>query len=193
MICGTIFYRSRSHILRGIRKTCGKSECKSASMRGENNPFWGKVHDETTRIKIRAGRRANPPKKRTGPPKGYRHSPEAREKIRESVRRRWAENRDTMIAQLPRGIDHHFHKEPELYRYRKNFTPLQRKEWTGANCLWCKTTETLTLDHVIPVFDGGTNERINAQTLCHSCNLWKLHFVDKPRYLAGLGRKEGQT
>jgi 5-methylcytosine-specific restriction endonuclease McrA len=193
MICGQMFYRRRSYVQRGIRKTCGKPECKSAAMSGENNPFWGKVHDEATRIKIRTGRRANPPKKKTGPPKGWRQSPEAREKMAAALRTRWAENRDAMIACLPRGLDHHFRKEPEQRRYRKNFTPLQRSEWTGTKCLWCPATESLTLDHIIPVFDGGENERTNAQTLCHPCNLWKLHYVDKPRYLAGLGSKGGQT
>lgn len=192
IICGEIFYRRRSYIQRGIRKTCGKPECKSASMSGVNNPFYGKVHDEETRIKIRAGRRARPPKGKTGPPKGYKHSPEARAKIKEALLKRWSENRDVMLAQLPRGIDHHFHTEPEERRYRKEWTPLQRKEWMGTECIWCKSTERLTLDHIIPVMDGGTPEQANAQTLCHPCNLWKSTFVDKPRYIAALRCKGGR-
>lgn len=192
-ICGALTYRTRAYIARGYRSTCGSAACKSESMRGENNPFWGKIHDETTRVKIRAGRRARPPKTKTGPPKGWRQSPEAREKMSAALRKRWAENRDVMLAQLPRGLDHSFHKEPELRRYRKNFTRLQRREWTGMECLWCRSTERITLDHIIPVCDGGTNVHCNAQTLCHPCNLWKLHYVDKPRYLAGLGSKAGQT
>lgn len=193
-VCGKMVYKQAAYLARGHRRiTCGSLECKSANFRGENNPFWGKVHDEETRKRIRSGRRANPPKGRTGPPKGYKHTPEALEKMREALRKRWAENRDAMIARLPRGINHHFHKEPEQRRYRKNFTPLQRREWTESSCLWCGTNERLTLDHIIPVFDGGTNEKYNAQTLCHPCNLWKLQYVDRPRYLAGLGSKAGQT
>jgi hypothetical protein len=192
MICGKMFYRCRAYIERGIRKTCGNSTCKSESMRGKNNPFWGKTHDDETRLKIRAGRKLNPPK-RTGPVKGtFRHSPEAREKMRESLIKRWAENRDVMIARLPRGVDHHYHKEPTERRYRKEWTPLQRKEWTGEKCCWCGSTERINLDHIIPVFDGGLPERTNAQTLCHPCNLWKTTFVDRPRYMARLGSKGDQ-
>jgi len=194
IVCGKIFYRRRSYIKRGIRKTCGDPTCKSESMRGEGNPFWGKQHDEVTRAKIRAGRRANPPKKRTGPPKGYRHTPEARAKISAALRRRWVDNRDTMIGQLPRGERHHMHRPPRQKRYRLQFTPLQRREWKADKCKWCGATEKLVLDHIIPIYDGGTNERSNAQTLCQPCNIWKLHYVDQPRYLAGirLGSKGGQ-
>ena len=193
MICGKLFYRRRSYIARGIHRTCGASECKSASMRGENNPFWGKNHDEATREKIKATRRANPNKKKTGPPKGFRHSPEARAKISESMRRRWTENRDVMLAQLPRGEDHHYHTPPDQRRCRKNFSVLQRREWKEDKCKWCGTANNLVLDHIIPVYDGGGFERTNAQTLCQPCNLWKLHNVDQPRFLAGLGSKGGQT
>lgn len=194
MICGKMVYRTKAYIARGHRKhTCGDPHCVSESMRGENNPFWGKLHDEETRIKIRVGRRANPPKTRTGPPKGYRHTPEARAKITAALRRRWLENRDVMLANLPRGVDHHFHKEPEEHRHRKQFSPLQRREWTGPLCIWCGSTERLTLDHIIPIMDGGTNDQCNAQTLCYSCNVWKLNFVDKPRYLAALGSKGGRS
>lgn len=193
MICGEMFYRRRSYIKRGIRKTCGKPECKSASMSGENNPFWGKSHDEDTRVKIRVGRRAANPKG-TGPKKGvFKHSPEARTKISAALRQRWIDQREKMLAALPRGTDHHFAKEPEERRYRKNFSPLHRREWMDEKCAWCGSTERLNLDHIIPIFDGGTNCRANAQTLCHPCNLWKVSYVDRPRYFARLGSEGGQN
>jgi 5-methylcytosine-specific restriction endonuclease McrA len=113
--------------------------------------------------------------------------------MREALIKRWAQTRDVMIAQLPRGLDHHYGKEPTERRYRKEWTRLQRKEWTETQCVWCKSTERLTLDHIIPVMDGGLPEKTNAQTLCHPCNLWKSTFVDKPRLLARLGSKGGQT
>lgn len=184
MICGEMFYRRRSYIKRGIHKTCGKPECKSASMSGANNPFWGKTHDQETRAKMLAGRRANPPKG-TGPRKGvFKQTPEARKLMSDAVRKRWAENRDKMLAALPRGLDHHLAKLPEERRYRKEWTPLQRQDWMDCKCAWCGGAERLNLDHIIPIFDGGINERTNAQTLCHPCNLWKNHYVDKPRYFA---------
>jgi 5-methylcytosine-specific restriction endonuclease McrA len=192
--CGEPFYRTRAYLLRGhVNMTCGKKACTREAMRGEGNPFWGKTHDEQTRLKIRAGRRANPPKTKTGPPKGWRQSPEAREKMRAALIKRWAEHRDVMMANLPRGKDGFYYKEPEERRYRKEWTPLQRKEWMADKCLWCGSTDDLTLDHIIPVMDGGLPEQTNAQTLCHPCNLWKSNFVDKPRYLAGLRSKGGQN
>lgn len=191
--CGTLIYRTRAYLARGHRRmTCGNALCKQETMRGEGNPFWGKTHDEETRIRIRAGRRMNPPKKKTGPPKGWRQSPEARDKMRAALIRRWAENRDVMLSRLPRGLDHHYHKEPTQRRYRKEWSPVQRREWTAFECAWCKSTERLTLDHIIPIMDGGTPEKANAQTLCHPCNLWKSTFVDKVRYIARLGCKGGQ-
>lgn len=80
------------------------------------------------------------------------------------------------------------HPEP---RYRRNFTALQRKEWTGKSCIWCSSEESLVLDHVVPVMCGGKNEKQNAQTLCQPCNLWKMVYVDRPMMLA-LGSEGGQ-
>ncbi len=40
----------------------------------------------------------------------------------------------------------------------------------GGRCLKCGTNEGLSLDHIKPLADGGTNEECNLQTLCKSCN-----------------------
>lgn len=184
-ICGAEYYRSKSDIeTYDRRKTCGKSECKTANMSGKNNPFWGRKHSDKSRAKIRAGRANNPPKG-TGPRKGvFKHTEEAKKKIAEASKRLWLEKREPMLASLPRGADHIFSKNPELLRHRKKFTPVQRREWTGTTCAYCDTTENLELDHIIPVFDGGKNQRENSQTLCRGCNIWKIYFVDLPRYKA---------
>lgn len=184
-ICDSQYYRSYSDIhTYNKHQTCGKPECKRANMSGPNNPFWGHTHSAKTRDKIRKGRAANPPKG-TGPKKGiFKHSQEAKRRIAEASKRLWRDKREQMLAALPRGVDHYFHKLPELRRHRKKFSPLQRKEWTSDKCAYCESTEHLELDHVIPVFDGGTNDRANAQTLCRGCNIWKIYFVDLPRYKA---------
>lgn len=187
-ICGKLRYRTAAYLARDHKKiTCGNWECKSKAMQGENNPFWGKIHDEQTRLRIREGRRARPPRG-TGPPKGFRHTSEAREKIRLAMIQRWTVNRDLMLANLA-----HLRRQKPLeeLRYRRNFSEAQRREWLANECYWCKGTHTLVLDHIIPVSCGGLNERRNAQTLCRSCNLWKMAYVDRPLFLAGLGSKEG--
>ena len=37
-------------------------------------------------------------------------------------------------------------------------------------CLKCKTTENLSVDHIVPRSKGGTNSIHNLQTLCSQCN-----------------------
>lgn len=51
-------------------------------------------------------------------------------------------------------------------------------ERDGNYCAECESTANLTLDHIIPVSKGGTNEDENLQLLCRPCNNEK--FVDSP-------------
>jgi 5-methylcytosine-specific restriction endonuclease McrA len=43
----------------------------------------------------------------------------------------------------------------------------------GDRCLRCGTTESLTVDHIVPLVHGGSNDISNLQPLCISCNSWK--------------------
>lgn len=190
--CGDQFYRRPSHVRRGITKTCGKRQCISQSMMGENNPFWNGKHPPELREKLSTMRKArSSPRPRKPVAAGhYSHSPEAREKIAEATRRRWVENRDKMLEaceaskEATKGLN-------IVPRYRMQFTPMQRRDWIDCACRWCSATDDLVLDHVIPVSAGGSNKRTNAQTLCRTCNLWKMTYVDRPYVIAALGEKEG--
>lgn len=190
-ICSKPVYRRESQIKRGIGKTCGSKECRSTYFSGSGNPFWGKTHSEETRRKIKEGRSRNPPKG-TGP-KGFKHTEEARRKIGEASKHLWREKRQEMIASLPRGVDHFYYKSPKDRRYRQNWTPVQRRDWKSDDCAYCGDTDDLVLDHIIPLFDGGKRERANAQTLCRACNLWKVIYVDLPRYKAQLDNQGGRS
>lgn len=183
--CGKPVYKCAGYLARGYTRITCSAACKSAAMSGTKNPYWGKSHDEETRQRMKAGRIAHPPKG-TGPPKGYKHTPEARQKITEALKRRWVENRDKMLSQFKRPL-----KPREQLRYRRNFTEFQRKTWKEPKCLWCDSTSKLVLDHIIPVMCGGTNERRNCQTLCQPCNIWKMVFIDRKLFLAGLGQSVG--
>lgn len=43
----------------------------------------------------------------------------------------------------------------------------------GGTCVACGSTEHLTVDHILPVSRGGTNEPDNLQCLCRHCNSTK--------------------
>ena len=190
IVCGGDFYRKRSSISRGIFKTCGKKECVSESMKREGNPFWGKEHSPEVREALsvaRTAREGSPRPRRHGPlPGSFTQTPEARAKMSEALRQRWAQNRDIMLSYLKRDP-----KPREEQRYRKNFTPFQRKTWKADKCSWCQSSDQLVLDHIIPVMDGGLNMKENAQTLCQPCNLWKSAYVDRPSHLARLALQGG--
>lgn len=42
--------------------------------------------------------------------------------------------------------------------------------WFGRQCLVCGATEDLTVDHVVPLSEGGNNAIVNLQILCKPCN-----------------------
>lgn len=186
-VCGDQFYRKASLVARGVTRTCGKRECLSVSMQKENNPFWGKNHSPEVKRLLKESKAANPAsKRRSGPPKGFKHSSEARKKMSEALRKRWTENRNLMLSytQCPP-------RPREEQRYRKQFTPWQRKNWKAGKCLWCESSENLVLDHIVSVMDGGHNVKENSQTLCQPCNLWKSVYVDRPAHLARLSLQRG--
>jgi 5-methylcytosine-specific restriction endonuclease McrA len=46
-------------------------------------------------------------------------------------------------------------------------------------CLKCGTTNKLTIDHIVPVSRGGSNDEENLQILCEDCNSRKGdHILD---------------
>jgi hypothetical protein len=86
--CGEDFYRKPSLIERGVNNTCGKSECKSKFFSGANNPAWGRIPTAEDRKAVSENN-----KRRSGPPKGYKPTLEARAKISQAMKRRWLESR----------------------------------------------------------------------------------------------------
>ena len=45
-------------------------------------------------------------------------------------------------------------------------------------CQKCGATEDLTIDHIIPLALGGSNDLSNFHTLCQSCNSSKGNRLD---------------
>jgi 5-methylcytosine-specific restriction enzyme A len=48
-------------------------------------------------------------------------------------------------------------------------------------CKSCGQTTKLSIDHIVPLASGGSNDISNLQTLCRSCNSRKKHYFD-PRF-----------
>ncbi len=92
-------------------------------------------------------RRENPEKYR-----GYNKTYEGRNKGRNSARR--AKRRDAEGS----------FTESDL---------LRRFEYHGNRCIYCKSTENLTVEHMIPLSRGGTNWPANLAPACRSCNCSK--------------------
>ncbi len=40
----------------------------------------------------------------------------------------------------------------------------------GYKCRYCGSTKDLTIDHIVSVYEHGSNTFDNFQTLCRSCN-----------------------
>lgn len=57
----------------------------------------------------------------------------------------------------------------------------------GWRCLFCRATERLTIDHIVPRAFGGSNHPNNRRTLCTACN--GAHFVRFHQQLAADARR----
>lgn len=186
VVCGKSFYRLPSQILRGATKTCSRA-CQGQLFSGPGNPFWQRQHsDESKQVMAEAHKDKG---------LGNRYASrewtiEERMQRAEIGKRIWREQRQKMLDAHARGQQKRAHKPPELYRHRINFTPMQRREWKEAACIWCGSTDALVLDHIVPIFMGGGRYRENAQTLCNLCNLWKLWHVELPMWQS-LQAKQG--
>lgn len=81
-------------------------------------------------------------------------------------------------------VDSHARKVASPYEdLRKRIsakTRLKIYKRDGYQCVVCGVSKDLTLDHVLALANGGTNDEDNLQTMCHSCNskkgvkLWQL-------------------
>jgi hypothetical protein len=40
----------------------------------------------------------------------------------------------------------------------------------GERCKFCGTTDKLTIDHIVSIYQGGSDDLDNLQLLCSSCN-----------------------
>jgi 5-methylcytosine-specific restriction endonuclease McrA len=60
-------------------------------------------------------------------------------------------------------------KEANRILNNKSFRKLAFEKY-GKKCIKCGSKNNLSLDHIISIFDGGSNDIENIQILCKSCN-----------------------
>jgi 5-methylcytosine-specific restriction endonuclease McrA len=189
-VCKKPYHRPQHNIDKGTQLTCSFA-CNAIRKRGEGNHYFGKKHSDEIRKKISESVLANPPKG-TGPKKGvFKHTDEAKAKMSAALRERWRTRRADMLSYIKRGLNTPYDAINPKPRWKVCFTRTQKRDWIGTKCAWCKSTKELVLDHTIPVICGGINEKTNAQTLCQSCNCWKMRHVDRPLYFALLASNRG--
>ncbi len=57
----------------------------------------------------------------------------------------------------------------------------ERNNYKCRSCGKTNRQTTLTVDHIIPLAKGGSNDMSNLQTLCENCNRRKKDYYD-PRF-----------
>jgi len=68
-------------------------------------------------------------------------------------------------------------------RVREGGGTIKRSEWieklkiVGNKCTYCSSTNSIELDHIVPLSKGGINSIQNAQPLCRSCNRKKSNRI----------------
>lgn len=57
---------------------------------------------------------------------------------------------------------------PVASHSRRNFSAVHERD--GAACRYCGSERNLSIDHVVPRIQGGSNELENLVVACRSCN-----------------------
>jgi 5-methylcytosine-specific restriction endonuclease McrA len=80
------------------------------------------------------------------------------------------------VLKTKKDIGEYFDIEKRRTDTRKEFGAKSRQLFSdlvvrdGPTCKHCGTSQNLTIDHIFPVYWGGTNSMDNLQLLCKSCN-----------------------
>lgn len=136
----------------------------------EQKRRWGAKNPEKVREYNRRRRQANLEiVRRQGREASRRYRAANLEKVRESSR--------CWLKANPEKVSANTHRRRA--RIKGNGGSYTAAEWNevvrqqGGHCLACGKRTELTVDHVLPLVMGGTNDIENIQGLCFSCNASK--------------------
>ena len=62
------------------------------------------------------------------------------------------------VSRVARGYDHYWRELSKKMRAAQPY------------CSRCASTKDLTLDHIVPLAQGGVSDQSNAMVLCRKCN-----------------------
>lgn len=163
---------------RSIKKGYLMSWCKSCwsdynKERGQTESYkeaeraWQKKYADKAEVKAKRSRRESQ-RIRTLRESNRQGWQEYLKKISEYRRTRWATDPIYVAKETARALN----RKAQKYQ-GGSFT---EQEWLDLcarydyRCLCCKEQKPLTVDHVMPLSKGGSNDIGNIQPLCGSCN-----------------------
>lgn len=126
--------------------------------------------------------------------RAYYDRPDVNERVKERERKRW-QNDENLREYKRTYLRKRYHNNPDHKRKQFAYSSAAlhrrraRKEANGGSytaqewrelcakydhlCLCCGEAKPLTVDHVVPLVEGGSNDISNIQPLCLDCNLRK--------------------
>lgn len=80
--------------------------------------------------------------------------------------------KDMLLGNFQEVAQHLFIDKIYKGYLKRKYIPLdiKRKVLSLGKCNFCGATKKLTIDHIIPVIEGGSDKISNLQCLCSKCN-----------------------
>lgn len=163
--CGDLYYWSH-HREEHVTKGRQRYKANAVRLREEGKKRWRDNHEVMT-----AQHRAA----------YYRH----RDKRLDEHRKYYINHRDKILASVYSWQSEHKHlvnqykKKNGLSRRSAFAGSIDMAAWAkklkrlGGRCQLCGSTERISIDHILPIAKGGSNEIRNLQPLCIPCNCRK--------------------
>jgi 5-methylcytosine-specific restriction endonuclease McrA len=185
IVCGQVkpvedFPKDR-HCKKGHRSDCKKCyNARKMASRGGPNPRKLKTARQLKKRRDQYNRDYYRQKQDDLKERARQYRQKNRDIVLERDRVRKARNRAKSF-----GITEHFTLEQWL----------NLRKLCGEKCVSCKEAKPLTVDHIVPLSEGGSNTIDNIQPLCKSCNSSKLKKVKdyRPRFKDNGHRLNGKV